>query len=91
MALRVGLQFDPWSDEDGLALSEADRSRLKSLGAPGCRRVGDGTAWLEQQALLLCRRLLQNDGNSDLAVAFRMWSAEAADLQQLPRSKAAWA
>ena len=83
MALRVGLQFDPWSDEDGLALSEADRSRLKSLGAPGCRRVGDGTAWLEQQALLLCRRLLQNDGNSDLAVAFRMWSAEAADLQQL--------
>ena len=83
MALRVGLAFDPWSDEDGLALSDADRSRLETLGAPGCRRVGDGTAWLEQQALLLCRRLLQDDHSSNLAAEFRTWSEEAAELQQL--------
>ena len=83
MAQRVGLNFDPWGDEDGLELDESDQTRLSTLGAPGCRRVGDGTAWLEQQALLLCRRLLHNDVSSELVAAFRTWSASAPALLQI--------
>ena len=53
MASRLGLGFDPWSEEDGEPLTTDDRNRLADLGCSRARRVGDGTAWLEEQALLL--------------------------------------
>ena len=83
MAERVGLEFDPWCDEDGLGLSLKDQTRLESLGASRFRRVGDGTDWLEQQALLLCSRLIEGNNPHDLAAPFQGWSASDPALQQL--------
>jgi cobaltochelatase CobN len=45
-----GLELDPWADPEEQPLSGADQRAL----APA-RRVGDGAARLEQQALELCR------------------------------------
>ena len=83
MALRIGLDFDPWCDEDGVELSASDRWTLDQQGVFGCRRVGDGTAWLEQQALLLCRRLIHNEASAELAEVFRTWSDTAPELLQI--------
>ena len=83
MADQAGLQFDPWSDEDGLDLGEADRRRLEELGCRKARRVGDGTTWLEDQAVLLCRRLIERENGSDLAPPFRHWAPTATALERL--------
>ena len=83
MAERLGLEFDPWCDEDGLELSGKDRKILGDLGVSRFRRVGDGSAWLEQQALLLCSRLIHGQNPPDLAAAFRSWPASAPGLRQL--------
>ncbi len=58
MAAALGLGFDPWQQEDGEPLDQADQQRLQQLGCPKTRRIGDGTAWLEEQALLLVEAML---------------------------------
>jgi cobaltochelatase CobN len=49
-----GLGFDPWADPDDRLLEPADQEAL----APA-RRVGDGVALLEEQALYLCQQALE--------------------------------
>ncbi|MFO8237963.1 MAG: cobaltochelatase subunit CobN [Prochlorococcaceae cyanobacterium] len=49
-----GLALDPWADPEEAPLAPNDRRRL----APA-RKVGDGVALLEAQALVHCQRLLQ--------------------------------
>ena len=53
LARDQGLQLDPWSDPEEQPLSAADQLAL----APA-RRVGDGVARLEREALDLCRSAL---------------------------------
>ena len=53
MAVTLGLELDPWSDDEGSALTVLDRKRLNELGIKQPRRVGHGIAWLEEQALRL--------------------------------------
>ena len=67
MAREAGLEFDPWSQDDGESLDPADRARLAALGCQRCRRVGDGSAWLEQQALLILRQLVLHEQAVGLA------------------------
>ena len=58
LARDQGLELDPWCDAEEAPLSPADRERLSALGLNGPRWVGDGVAWLEEQALACCRALL---------------------------------
>ena len=59
LALDQGLELDPWADPEEQPLGPADRQRLVQLqgqatsqnGASALRKVGDGVAWLESQAL----------------------------------------
>jgi cobaltochelatase CobN len=63
LARDLGLRHDPWSDPDDGCLESSDRQRLQAAGAaeaPRWRHGGDATAWLEEQALQLCRALLAN-------------------------------
>jgi len=62
MARQVGLQCDPWADEDGLALSADDRRTLQQIGVSSPRRVADAVAWLEDQASDAIRSLLPANG-----------------------------
>jgi len=71
LAREAGLTFDPWTQEDGELLTSGDQVRLGALGCQRCRRVGDGCAWLEQQALLLIRQLLLNEHADDLVTPFQ--------------------
>ena len=71
LASEAGLAFDPWTQEDGELLTPGDQVRLGALGCQRCRRVGDGCAWLEQQALLLIRQLLLNEHSDDLVTPFQ--------------------
>ncbi|HCX53611.1 MAG TPA: cobaltochelatase subunit CobN, partial [Synechococcus sp. UBA9887] len=74
LARVVGLAFDPWSDEDGEPLSAADQQLLGELGCTRARRVGDGTAWLENQAMGLVSRLVGQGSGSDLSAPIHDWS-----------------
>ena len=82
MAREAGLEFDPWSQEDGEPLDPADRVRLAALGCQRCRRVGDGSAWLEQQALLILRQLVLHEQAVGLATPFRSLVETSAPLRQ---------
>ena len=82
MAREAGLEFDPWSQEDGEPLDPADRVRLAALGCQRCRRVGDGSAWLEQQALLILRQLVLHEQAVGLATPFRSLVETSAHLRQ---------
>jgi cobaltochelatase CobN len=62
LALDLGLGFDPWADDDADLLGPADQQRLQAVfGGDPPRRVGDGVALLEQQALALVRLELGQD------------------------------
>ena len=82
LAREAGLALDPWVQEDGEPLDQADQLRLEELGCQRCRRVGDGTAWLEQQALLVIRQLVFNDHADDLVLPFQMLIQTSAPLKQ---------
>ena len=77
MATKAGLCFDPWADEEGAVLTDDDHTRLQALGGDRCRRVGDGTDWLEEQALKLVRVLVLNEPPIGLSDPFLNWSATA--------------
>ena len=64
MALELGLEFDPWQQEDGELLTPPDQERLAVFGCAGAQRVGDGTAWLETQGLLLLEVLIEGTAES---------------------------
>ena len=83
MALQAELGFDPWQQDEGDKLSEADQTRLRLLGGANCRRVGDGCAWLEQQAQLLIRWIIHGEQGDGLAEPFRTWSRKDPCLQNL--------
>ncbi len=76
MALQAGLAFDPWQQDEGDPLSEADQKRLYVLGVSNCRRVGDGCEWLEQQAQLLIRQVIHAEQSDGLVEPFRIWNPE---------------
>ena len=61
LAQRIGLELDPWCDEDGSPLSDSDRELLKPWISGSRRRAADAVAWLDGQATLALRRLLGMD------------------------------
>ena len=73
MAQQLRLRFDPWTQEDGDPLEAVDRKRLDQLGVPQARRVGDGTAWLEEQALLLVDQVLEERQPTELCAELQAW------------------
>ena len=72
----IGLSFDPWSDEDGEPLCDDDRQLLDNSGCRRARRVGDGTAWLEDQAMHLVGLLVGQGSGRDLAEPIHNWSTQ---------------
>ncbi|MEB3306347.1 MAG: cobaltochelatase subunit CobN [Cyanobacteriota bacterium] len=61
LAQDLGLEFDPWTDPEEAMLVPQDRLRLESLQqvcSPGLRRVGDGVALLEAEALAWMRHFV---------------------------------
>ena len=58
IAKLLGLQFDPWIDEEGVMLCESDKDILIKLDLISPRKVGDAVTWLEEQALLLLKVLI---------------------------------
>ena len=73
MAEQLGLRFDPWCQEDGDPLEPRDREQLDRLGAGQARRIGDGTAWLEEQALLLVPLVLEGIQPQGLCPELKTW------------------
>ena len=73
MARQVGLALDPWGQEDGEPLDQKDRQLLEQLGCERRQRVGDGVAWLEDQAFGVVSALVSNGDGSDLVKPFRDW------------------
>jgi cobaltochelatase CobN len=73
MARQVGLAFDPWGQEDGEPLDQTDRHLLEQLGCDRRQRVGDGVAWLEDQAFGLVSALIGDGDASSLVEPFRDW------------------
>ena len=60
LASDLQLGFDPWADGDDIPLDPADQQRLlAAFGGQTPRRVGDGTALLEAQALALVQLELE--------------------------------
>ena len=57
LARDSGLALDPWADPEEAPLPPGDRQRLGPA-----RKVGDGVALLEAQALAHCRALLRQTG-----------------------------
>ena len=73
MARQVGLALDPWGQEDGEPLDQKDRQLLEQLGCERRQRVGDGVAWLEDQALGVVSALVSDGDGCDLVTPFRDW------------------
>ena len=73
MARQVGLAFDPWGQEDGEPLDQNDRHLLEQLGCERRQRVGDGVAWLEDQAFGVVSALVSDGDGCDLVTPFRDW------------------
>lgn len=73
MARQVGLALDPWGQEDGEPLDQKDQQLLEQLGCERRQRVGDGVAWLEDQAFGVVSALVSNGDGSDLVKPFRDW------------------
>ena len=62
MSRSVGLECDPWKDEDGALLSDLDRRILERHGCHQPRRLSDAVEWIEDQAELLLLQLIDGDG-----------------------------
>ena len=73
MARQVGLALDPWGQEDGEPLDQKDRQLLEQLGCERRQRVGDGVAWLEDQAFGVVSALVSDGDGCDLVKPFRDW------------------
>ncbi|BEV36237.1 cobaltochelatase subunit CobN [Synechococcus sp. M16CYN] len=75
MAREIGTDFDPWTQEEGDLLEEADQILLDELGCERRKRVGDAVAWLEDQALTLLSIILNHDhgARTELAAPFCNW------------------
>ena len=73
MARQVGLALDPWGQEDGEPLDQKDRQLLEQLGCERRQRVGDGVAWLEDQAFGVVSALVSDGDGCDLVTPFRDW------------------
>ena len=73
MARQVGLALDPWGQEDGEPLDQKDQQLLEQLGCERRQRVGDGVAWLEDQAFGVVSALVSDGDGCDLVTPFRDW------------------
>ena len=62
MARRLGLNCDPWADEDGQALQASDQAWLEGHGVEQPRRIADAVDWLEHQGSTLIQRLIEREG-----------------------------
>jgi cobaltochelatase CobN len=65
LAQDLGLELDPWTDPEEAVLAPRDRFRLQSWrpeASHALRRVGDGVALLETEALTWMRDLLGVEG-----------------------------
>jgi cobaltochelatase CobN len=65
LAQDLGLELDPWTDLEEDLLAPKDRHRLQTwqpAASQGLRRVGDGVALLEAEALAWMRTLLGVEG-----------------------------
>ncbi|MEB3303118.1 MAG: cobaltochelatase subunit CobN [Cyanobacteriota bacterium] len=83
LALDLGLDLDPWGDTEEALLAPGDGQRLQALSHdPGkpLRRVGDGVAVLEGEALAWMRGLLGIAGREP---TLPMGEALAAALEQV--------
>ncbi len=78
MAKVIGLECDPWSDEDGALLSSHDSRILQQLGCEQNRRVSAAVSWLDDQALLLLEHL-SGDASAPLSPAFHEWLQDNSD------------
>ena len=63
MSRSVGLECDPWKDEDGALLSDQDRQILERHGCHQPRRLSDAVEWIEAQAERLLLQLIDADGS----------------------------
>jgi len=66
LAQDLGLELDPWTDPEEAVLAPRDRFRLQSWrpeASHALRRVGDGVALLEVEALTWIRDLLGVEGS----------------------------
>ena len=62
MSRSIGLECDPWKDEDGALLSDQDRQILERHGCHQPRRLSDAVDWVEDQAEQLLLQLTDGDG-----------------------------
>ncbi len=58
IANKLGLELDPWIDEEGDKLSEKDISRIKRYSDRNFRKVGDAVDFIEEQALYFLTLLI---------------------------------
>ena len=72
MAKVIGLECDPWSDEDGARLSEHDCRTLEQLGCDQPRRVSAAVSWLDDQALRLLEQITDEPSES-LCPLLQQW------------------
>ena len=59
----LGLECDPWKDEDGKLLADQDRIILERLGCHQPRRLSDAVEWIEGQAAQLLQHLISDDSS----------------------------
>ncbi len=78
MARVVGLECDPWTDEDGAPLSDRDALLLEQLGCSHPRRVSAAVSWLDDQALRMLERLTGHS-SAPLCAALNQWLLEDTD------------
>ena len=57
----IGLECDPWKDEDGDFLTDQDRHILERHGCHQPRRLSDAVEWIEAQATRLLLLLIDGD------------------------------
>lgn len=72
MAHVIGLECDPWSDEDGERLSAHDCTTLERLGCSQPRRVSAAVSWLDDQALRLLEHITGHP-SEPLCPALNQW------------------
>jgi cobaltochelatase CobN len=90
LALDHGLAFDPWADAEEELLLPHDHQRLLELQGHGrgsdLRKVGDGIAWLEAQALALIMQSWQAAGQPQIALPTAPGPATEPWLQHLTQA-----
>ncbi|HGY5542382.1 MAG TPA: cobaltochelatase subunit CobN [Prochlorococcus sp.] len=72
VATKIGLELDPWSDEEGEIISSHDKNILIKFGLEPPRRIGDAVAWIEEQTLILLDILLVQSNEQDTNINHKL-------------------